>query len=535
MIALVSLPLITERLAMSQDTNAPYLSGTDTVQVTGGTIAAATDSTAALRVFKGIPFAAPPIGALRWKSPRPVVPWVSVRRSQSFGSACMMEPRPVNASNTILNQGEEAQSEDCLYLNVWTGAASAEKRPVMLYIYGGGYRNGAGSQPNYHGTGLAQKGAVVVTFNYRLGPLGFLAHPELSAESDAKVSGNYALLDTLAALNWVQQNITTFGGDPGNVTVYSESAGAGMASVLLVSPLAKGLFHRMTLESLAVWPDEKDTPTLAQSEAAGVAYTKNLGVTSLAELRGKHAHELVAGTGYVRSPIVDGHVLPEPLDRMFAQGKVNDVPLLTGWNADEGTPYPPFATNMADYDSAAAKRFGSMASRFKEVYPVSGDADVLKMAYAPMRDGLFAWQPWTVARAHAALKKSKTYLYFFTRRPPYFPGEKFLGQDPPEKFGAMHTLEQLYFSNNLDRGVPPRPYTALDREIADAASSYFINFARNGDPNGGSLKAWPAFTGAGGQTMVIGDMIGAGAVPLLPALNFFDIFYGSKLGRPVPF
>ena len=149
MIALVSLPLITERLAMSQDTNAPYLSGTDTVQVTGGTIAAATDSTAALRVFKGIPFAAPPIGALRWKSPRPVVPWVSVRRSQSFGSACMMEPRPVNASNTILNQGEEAQSEDCLYLNVWTGAASAEKRPVMLYIYGGGYRNGAGSQPNY--------------------------------------------------------------------------------------------------------------------------------------------------------------------------------------------------------------------------------------------------------------------------------------------------------------------------------------------------------------------------------------------------
>ena len=531
-----SIVIATGCASVQRGTVPAYVPSRDVVQVSGGSLSAAADSPAALRAFTGIPFAAPPLGDLRWKAPQPVIPWRGVRRSDSFASACMMEVRAGSGPHSILNQAEVPQSEDCLYLNVWTGAAApSEKRPVMMFLYGGGYRSGAGSLPNYDGTGLASKGAVVVTMNYRVGALGFLGHPALSAESPQKVSGNYALLDAIAALQWIQQNIAQFGGDANNVTLYSQSAGAGLASVLLASPLAKGIFHRMMLSSFGSWPDDADTPSLAQAEAAGAAYADKLGAPSLAALRAKLPQAIMAGDGLIRGPIVDGYVMLDQLDRLFARGLVNDVPLLAGWNADEGTSYPPFATDLAGYEATANKRFGAYAAQFKQVYPATSDAEVQTMAYGPFRDGTFAWQAWTIARAHAALKKSKTYLYFFNRRPPYFSDQKFDGQDPPNKFGAFHTLEQPYFYNNLDWSAPPRPYTAIDRHVADVASNYLINFARSGNPNGDSLTGWPVFMSAGSQVMVIGDTIAPGAAPFQPALSFFDSFNGAKLGRPLPF
>jgi para-nitrobenzyl esterase len=517
---------------------AAYEVAQDKVAVTGGTVLASAESTVSLRVFKAIPFAAPPVGQLRWKAPQPVPAWNGVRRADTFSPGCMIGNRPFSNPSSILYQDTEQQSEDCLYLNVWTGGATGtapEKRPVMLLLHGGGLLLGSGAQPNYNGTGLASKGAIVVTLNYRLGPLGFLAHPQLSAESPSNTSGNYGLLDAVAALKWLQANIAKFGGDPANVTLFSESAGAQLSSVLLASPLAKGLFHRAVVDSLASFPAGSNTPTLPQAEAAGASFASNLGAASLAALRDKLPQDIMAGAGALNAVVVDGYVLPDQLDKLYAAGQINDVPLMTGWNADEGTPYPAFATTLAGYNAAAQQRYGAYADAFRGVYPVTSDADVLAMAYAPMRDSLFAWQSWTLARAHAAHASAKTYLYFFNRRPAYFADQHFVEQDPPERYGAYHSLEQVYFYNNLERSAPTRAYTALDRQIADTASSYLINFAKTGNPNGGTLPGWPVFTGPAAQTMVIGDQIGAGTVPLRPALDFYDRFYAGTLGRPLPF
>ena len=517
-------------------TDAPYAAANDVVSVTGGSLAAASESSVGQRVFKAIPFAAPPVGTLRWAAPAALAAWSGVRRSDAFSPACYQGNRPFGLPGSILYQQTETQSEDCLYLNVWTGAASAtEKRPVMLLLHGGGYQLGAGSQPNYSGIGLSQKGAVVVTLNYRLGPLGFLAHPALSAESPDHVSGNYALLDAVAALKWVQSNIAAFGGDPSNVTLYSESAGSGLSSVLLASPRAAGLFHKLVIESLGSMPAGVSNTTLAQAEVAGSTYATNLAAADLAALRAKTPQQIMAGTGSVIAPIVDGVVWPDQLDLLLAQGKTHDVPLLLGWNADEGTPYPAFATTLAAYTSTSATRYGTMAAQFRSVYPAASDSEVLAMAYQPMRDSLFAWQPWTLARAHAAQHKSKTFLYHFNRRPAYNADQKFTEQDPPANYGAYHSLEQVYFYNNLDRSAPTRAYDATDRRIADAASSYLVNFARTGNPNGGALVAWPEFTGASSPALFIGDSIAPAAAPFRAALDFFDAFYTQALGRPLPF
>ncbi|ABK06936.1 MULTISPECIES: carboxylesterase/lipase family protein [Burkholderia cepacia complex] len=515
---------------------ATYASASDRVQVTGGAIAAATDSTSTMRVFRGIPYAQPPVGPLRWKPPQPVSAWSGVRNSDRFSSACVMGNRPAGQPGSILFQSTEPQSEDCLYLNVWTGAAAGaqEKRPVMVLVHGGGLQLGAGSQPNYRGAGLASKGAVVVTMNYRLGALGFLAFPALSAESADHVSGNYGLLDVIAVLKWVKHNIAAFGGDAGNVTVYSESAGSQLSSVLLASPPASGLFHRIVIESLALLPAGASNPTLAQAEAAGQAFASGLGATALDQLRAMSATDIMKGTDTVISPVVDGKVFPDQLDTLYAQGKVEKVPMLVGWNQNEATPYPPFATSLSTYN-AAVTSYGASADAFRSVYPVSSDSDVLAMAYSPMRDNMFAWQPWTVARWHAAKGGAATYLYFFTRHPPYYANQSYSGQSSPEAFGAYHSLEQVYFYNNLDVGVPARPYTDTDRHIADVSSSYLINFARTGNPNGSGLPQWPAFTGTARQTMEIGDAIAPTSVPFTNAFAFWDSYYTQKLDRALPF
>lgn len=523
------------------DRAARYVPARDVLQVAGGSIAAAADSNAEVRAFKAIPYAAPPLGALRWAEPKPVVPWAGIRRADHFSSACWWGNRPAKSPAALLYQAAEGQSEDCLYLNVWTGVAQTAnaanaKRPVIVYLHGGGFQLGAGSQPIYDGASLARQGAVVVTINYRLGNLGFLAHPALSAESPNRVSGNYALFDVLAALRWVQTHAARFGGDPANVTLYGESAGAQLGSVLLASPLAQGLFHKIVLSSLGALPAGTPNVTLAQAEQAGTTFAAGLGAPGIADLRKLLPQDVMAAGGALVNTVVDGYVFPDQLDLLFRAGRVNDVPMLAGFNANEGTAFAPFATTLAAWNAATAQ-FGSLANLFKSVYPVASDADALARAFDPFRDSVLGWQAWSMARAHAALRRAPTWVWHFTRNPPYFDDQRFAEQDPPQKYGAYHTAELPYFFDNLDRSAPPRPWTRLDRRLAEATSRYLVNFARTSDPNDvrGRLPHWPRFTGATSPLLYIGDTVSTGPVPFPAGFGFYDTFYATKLGRPLPF
>ncbi|HEV7661986.1 MAG TPA: carboxylesterase family protein [Chloroflexota bacterium] len=512
---------------------ATYEPRTDVIPLTTGLFGASRDSSQEMRTFRAIPFAAPPVGNLRWQPPQPVTPWEGVRRGDNFSPACTQQIRDFRA---LFYQSTEGSSEDCLYLNVWTPAQTpAEKKPVMVFFYGGGNTAGSGSAPASSGKGLASKGAVVVSFNYRLGAFGFLAHPELSAESPNGVSGNYALLDQIAVLQWIHDNITAFGGDPNNVTMYGPSAGAVNMTVLLASPLASGLFHKAVLESLSIFPAANPNPTLAIGEKTGLAFASAAGVTSLAALRAMHAPDLLRVPGSF-SPYVDGYVFPDQIDQLFASGQVADIPIIVGWNANEGTPYPPFATTAADFLSRAERTYGDRAAEFLALYPVSTDADAQRLAFQPGTDGGFAWQAYTLARAHQAASKSNTFVYHFTRTPPYFADQHYMELDPPSLFGAYHGSEQAYLYNNLD--ALPRPYTAVDRTLADTASSYLVNFATTGNPNEGPLRglpSWPTFGGPNGPLMLLGESIAPAAVPNRTAFDFYDSFYAQARGRGLAF
>src|SRR5579872_3921659 len=299
---------------------AAFAAASEPVPLDSGMVSGIAGQQPDMRIYKGIPFAAPPVGNLRWRGPQPVAHWDGLRQADQFGAICMQN------SN---NPGASKPSEDCLYLNVWTAAKSAsEKRPVMLWIYGGGYNSGSGLQPNYDGEHLAEKGAVVVTFNYRLGAFGFFAHPELTKESDRRGAANFGMMDSIAALEWVQKNIAAFGGDPKRVTIFGESAGSGMVANLMASPRAKGLFERAIGESSA-WGISTDarSKTLADAEQGGLKLAEGLGAKSLADLRAQAA-EVVLKEGRGTGPVVDGWLLPEDPGTIFAQGKQNDVPVL---------------------------------------------------------------------------------------------------------------------------------------------------------------------------------------------------------------
>jgi para-nitrobenzyl esterase len=516
----------------------------DTVKTVAGTVRATSDSTAALRIFKAIPYAAAPIGALRWQAPQPPISWTGTRKSDVFSAACMQ-----NVSTTltsILYNGSYSISENCLYLNVWTpAAASTDKRPVMVLIQGGSNTGGSASNPLYDGAGLARKGVVVVTFNYRLGVLGWLAHPELSAESPNKVSGNYGLLDQIAALQWVQANITGFGGDPGNVTVYSQSAGAQDANTLMASPLAKGLIHRAVLESGGTIPGIRgNARTLAQAEQGGVAFAATAKAADLAALRAMEAADLqVLSNTYPAAEIVDGYVLPDQIDKIFRAGQALDIPVLAGSNSDDQTVFPPgFATTLAAFQATSSALFGASAGQVQSFYNVTDDASAAAVRFIMPEDFQSSWQPYTLARTMTAKYKAKAYLYLFNRVPPYYPDQvNYAEAADPTTLGAYHTLEQPYFYSNLEAW--PRPYTATDVLLSDITSTYLVNFATSGDPNapltttaaGNALPQWPVFANTGGQLMMLGDAIAPAAEPHQAALDLFDSVFAQTLGRPLSF
>lgn len=483
------------------------------VTIDTGDIAGTTGMDSSVRLFKGVPFAAPPVGRNRWRAPQPVTPWDGVRDASRFGPRCMQR------SFGGPNADRPPTSEDCLYLNVWTTADAAEnKRPVMVWIYGGGFSGGAGSEPRYDGEALAKKGAVVVTLNYRLGPFGFFAHPELSKESGHNASGNYGMMDALAALRWVQRNIAVFGGDPDNVTVFGESAGAIMTAALVGSPRAKGLFHRAISESGA-WMGLglARMGTLADAEQAGVEAAETLGADTLAALRDTPADELlqeVRGGGLV----VDGDLIPEDLSLTFAAGRQNPVDVLVGSNRDEATFFSRGDTKAEPFKARARQRFGTMSAAFLALYPAATDAQANESFLASFSDEA-AWHMRTFAKRQAE-QGENAFVYYFTHVPPAAPGR-------PSR-GATHTAELAYVFNHLPED---RAWTDTDRQLADTMSSYWVNFARSGNPNGQGLPQWPKYGSDGGRTLILGDGIHAESAPMPSAakLAFFDSAYAHQM------
>ncbi|MBN1239746.1 MAG: carboxylesterase family protein [Gammaproteobacteria bacterium] len=498
----------------------------DPVQLDAGRVAGG-QPLDGVRVFKGIPFAAPPVGELRWRAPRPVEPWEDVRAATEFGDVCVQPPGQGRLNIAVLPDGP-GMSEDCLYLNVWTPAESAsDALPVMVYIYGGAYTEGAGSVPLYDGTELARKGAVVVTMNYRLGPFGFFAHPDLTAEAEHGSSGNYGLMDMLASLEWVQRNIAGFGGDPDNVTVFGQSAGAMAIASLVASPEADGLFRRAISQSGA-WMGlgMGRMRNLEQAEEAGVRAVAELGAESIAQLRALPADEVqqkLRGAGVV----IDGHVLPEDVSAVFAEGRQNDVDVLVGSNADEGSFFPggPAAEQFRNQQSA---RWGALADRFFEQYPAGTDEQAAAASAAAFRDGT-AWHMRLFA-SYQAEQGNEAWVYYFAQDPP--------PADEQRPLGATHAAEVPYVFNNIgelplfpDGSDPEKAARSEpDLKLADMMSSYWVNFARTGDPNGPGLPEWPPFEDLReGQAMVLEADARPEQLPDPAKLALYDALYERQL------
>ncbi len=482
------------------------------IRIDTGPISGVTEGS--VTAFKGIPYAAPPVGDLRWREPQPAADWKGVRPADRFSAGCYQTKSgafgPWSAEFIAKNAMEGGSSEDCLYLNVWTAAAkSGEKRPVIVWIHGGGFTSGSGDVPVYDGEGLAAKGVVMVTINYRLGIFGFLAHPDLTRESARGASGNYALLDMIAALRWVHRNIAACGGDPANVTIAGQSAGAFAVNYLMASPLAKGLFQRAIAESGAAMTGAK---SLKDAAVAAAKFADARGAKTIAELRAMPADELLKNAGgYRPGPVVDGYVVPAEVRAIFEQGRQNDVPLLTGWNADDGVSFGP--APKADAFRAQAKRnYGDLSDDFLKAYPGATDEEAAKSQHALNRDQMFASQGRTWVRLQAKTGKSKIFVYFFDRTAP--------GTDAQRKYGAFHSGEIAYALHALPEW--DRPWTDADRKLEDEMSSYWVNFARTGDPNGRGLPGWPAFTANDERALRLGETIEAIPIPNKPGLDFFD-------------
>jgi para-nitrobenzyl esterase len=459
------------------------------VPIEGGLLAVPGAGPAGVRSFKGIPYAQPPIGALRWRPPQPVSPWSGVRSAEAFGPNSMQ-----GVVFDDIDPHAAGVSEDCLYLNVWTPSLEMDApAAVMVWIHGGGFVVGSGAEPRYDGTNLAAKGIVVVTVNHRLNALGFLAHPELTKESPVHASGNYGMLDLVAALGWVTHNIRAFGGDPGRITVAGESAGSEAVSALMASPLARGLFHRAIGESGAMFPTPSRAPVrLADAEAAGLTFAKKAKARSLAELRSLSAEEvLAAAPGLGFRPIVDGHFLPRSPAAIFAEGAQNDVPLMAGWNKDEGFNFTLLQGENRDSSYPVLVR-GLFANRSEEAlrhYP-SGSAELDKASARALGGDLtIIHSTWAWLEAQRQTGRAPLYRFRFERAPLTPEGWFELG--PGETAGAFHAGEILYVFNTLD--AFPWRITADDQKIADLTGAYWLNFVRSGDPNGPDLPVWPAY------------------------------------------
>jgi para-nitrobenzyl esterase len=475
-----------------------------------------------LSVYKGVPFAASPVGDLRWRPPAPVTHWSDIRKADAFAPACMQD------SISMPGETPPVVSEDCLYLNIWTPAKNAQEHlPVIVWIYGGGFISGSASMPLYWGDRLAHRGVIVVTIAYRLGPLGFLAHPELTRESPHHSSGNYGLMDQIAALEWIQRNIAAFGGDPKNVTVAGQSSGSMSVSMLMASPFAKGLFQRAIGESGGLFEPLQLAPKylLANAERDGEKYAVSLGATSLQQLRNLPASKLTGNAGGIVHPVIEPYVLPASPYDAFTSGRQNDVPLLLGSNADEARALTDVShVTAATFDKDLQQSVGALPTQLVAAYPHTTDEEARQAQLGLERDLRFGWDMWAWARLQAATGKSAVYYYSFRQQPPFPAGSVYAG------WGASHFAELWYVFDHLDQ--EPWRWTKADRRVAEEISNYWVNFAKTGNPNGPSLPQWPAFTSAGGRVIYLGDPITVGGVANIDSLTVFDNVYSSVRGKP---
>jgi para-nitrobenzyl esterase len=462
------------------------------VRLESGAVRGAPRDGQGVLAFKGIPYAAAPMGRLRWRSPQPVPAWAGVRDALQFGARCWSAWSDDNTPGP-------PRSEDCLTVNVWTAAQHAdERRPVMVWVHGGGFQFGSSAERFADGSRLAERGAVVVSFNYRVGVLGFFAHPALDAEGP---SGNYGLQDQLAALGWVQANIARFGGDPANVTVFGESAGAHAIGILMASPLAAGLMHKAVGQSGAFWDSEFGAlAPFDEARARGVAYAERMGVASIAALRELPAEALTAAalwnfktnpSATAFSPSVDRYVVPEIPAARFVRGEQLRIPLLAGWNAAEHVPFRAFSlphANAAEFRAAARRTFGaSRLAEFLAAYPAANDAEANASAESLAGDLVISEQTWQWLELQHRCGAVPVYGYYFTYTSPYVPIASHL-VDVPFVFG---TLTPQFIAGST---APP---SDADRALSETMMSYWVNFATNGDPNGPGLPHWPVYGDSG--------------------------------------
>lgn len=463
----------------------PFAVAGDAIEIDGGKISGTVQD--GIHTFKGIPYAAPPVGDLRWRAPQPVVPWDGVRKCDQFSAICPQADYP---AGSIYRSAPQPKDEDCLYLNVWAPEkASTEKLPVMVWIHGGAWTRGSGSNPVYDGAALAKRGVVLVTINYRLGAFGFLSHPELTKESEHGVSGNQGILDSIAALQWVNRNIAKFGGDPNNVLIFGESAGSWSVNVLVASPLTVGLVHRAIGQSGARFGT---APHLTESSGdtksahdLGLEFATACGAESLAELRKLPAEEILKAR-FRTQLTVDGRVFPDQIASIYAAGKQNKVPAIVGSNADEMTSLSNPATNPKTLDAVTkvlGQRYGAEGvEKFKQIYGVTDDATAARAFLHAGGDRAFAigMRQWARFNDKAG---TDSYLYYFTHSPPGI-GSEYLR--------AHHAAEIAYAFDNAVSSER-RPYTDADQKLADQVADYWVNFARTGNPNGQGLPEWPEY------------------------------------------
>jgi para-nitrobenzyl esterase len=448
-----------------------------------------------VHAFLGIPYAAAPVGELRWKPPMPAAKWGGVRKATEFGSHCMQ----TNVYGDMVFP-DPGQSEDCLSLNVWVPAKAQTKLPVMVWIYGGGFVAGGTSEPRQHGEILAQQGVIVVSMNYRLGMFGFFVHPELAKESEHHAAGNYGLLDQLAALRWVHENIATFGGDPGNVTIFGESAGSFSVSAQIASPLAKGLFQKAIGESGAAFSSRglSFAPRAEREQKDAKLASSTLGVSTLAELRAIPAQKLLdafskpGGPGaFSFGPDVDGYFLPESVPATYAAAKQNDVALLAGWNHDEGglDQVPADKSAMDALKATADKEFGPRAAEFLKLYPGETEEQARRSMADFAGDRFIAFSTWRWLEAEVKTGRQPVYRYRFDLALP--------PDDKGQAHGAYHSAEIEYVFGQLDSKTDVK-WRPEDRALSATMQKYWTNFARWGTPNGPGLPKWPVYSPAEG-------------------------------------
>ncbi len=482
-----------------------------TVKTEQGKVQGKTINDGKVKAFMGLPYAAAPVGDLRWKAPEPPARWKGERDATKYGAHCAQGP--VFADMIFQDSG---QSEDCLFLNVYAPASSTvkSKLPVMFWIHGGGYSGGASSEPRHNGDFLPLKGVVLVTINYRLGVFGFLATADLAKEANG-VAGNYGLLDMVSALQWVKANIRNFGGDPDNVTIFGESAGSFAVSTLMASPLARGLFAKGIGESGAAFSDVLPTDTLDAREKKDSDWAASLGVTSLAELRAVPTDKILDAVKKKQGgfpPVVDGKLLTEQVADTYAAGKQAHVPLLAGWNRDEASFAAMQGITAEKWKAQAASRFTDRAAAFLQFYPGDTDAQAMRSAIDFGSDSFIAFSTWKWLEAHRKTGDSPVYRYHFELAA------------PPSKFHpgwfAFHSDDIEYVFGTLDTR-PGAEWRPEDRKLSDEMMSYWTNFAKNGDPNGPGLPEWPKY-GKQDELIHLDSTITSGPDALRPRYEFLQ-------------